>query len=417
MKLLPVQQLAVFYAPTEVRRTQVGRLAQRRGEVLFEYHRDFLASGLELSPFRLPLAPGVVVGDPARFEGLKGVFDDSLPDGWGRLLIDRLARKSGFSAAALGPLDRLALVGARGVGALKYEPEAPLAAAPSAIDLARVAQDAQAVLAQTRVRDLDALVALGSSPQGARPKALVWLNDRGEVRPHTARPTAGFTGWLVKFRGLGDDAHAGTLEQAFCLMARAAGIEVPPTRLLRAGRQPGFFAIQRFDLHGEGRLHVHTLGGLLEAPHGSFAVDYRELLSATRALTRDEGAVAEMFRRACFNVLAHNRDDHARNFAFLMDDRGAWRPSPAYDLTYSSGPGGEHSMLVLGEGRAPTVDHLLRLARGAGLKRPAVLIEPVRAAVAKFHRFADEARVPRRVAARVASALGAARRRPARRQE
>ena len=137
-------------------------------------------------------------------------------------------------------------------------------------------------------------------------------------------------------------------------MAKAAGIDVPRTQLLgKTTRSPGYFAIERFDRKGTTRIHMHTLGGLLQLPHAYAELDYRDLLKVTRELTRNEAAVAEMFRRACFNVLAHNRDDQSRNFAFLMDEQGAWRPSPAYDLTCSSGPGGEHTMLVAGEARAP----------------------------------------------------------------
>jgi serine/threonine-protein kinase HipA len=190
-------------------------------------------------------------------------------------------------------------------------------------------------------------------------------------------------------------------------MAGAAGLEVPEGALLgRTGRRPGYFAVRRFDRTGTRRTHLHSLGGLLELPHGYLALDALEVLTVTRRLTRDDRAVGELFRRMCFNVLAHNRDDHVRNVAFLMDEAGAWRPSPAFDLTCSAGPRGEHSTPVLGEGRAPGVGHLLRLAAAAGVKRAAELLEAVREAVDGFHRFADEAGVPARVAGRVGKVLG-----------
>src|SRR5262249_39673922 len=156
-------------------------------------------------------------------------------------------------------------------------------------------------------------------------------------------------------------------------------------------RSPGFFAIERFDRDGAKRIHMHTLGGLFELPHGYPALDYLDLLKVTRDLTRDESAVAEMFRRACFNVLAHNRDDHSRNFAFLMDEAGTWRPSPAYDLTFADGPCGEHTLLVAGEGRAPGKEHLVALAEKAELRNGAKIIDEVRAAVSRFKRVADAA--------------------------
>jgi len=194
-------------------------------------------------------------------------------------------------------------------------------------------------------------------------------------------------------------------------MAEAAGVEVPRTQVLgTTKREPGYFAVQRFDRVGTKRRHTHTLGGLLHLPHGYPGLDYRDLLKVTRQLTRDESAVAEMFRRACFNVFARNRDDHTRNFAFLMDERGSWQPSPAYDLTFASGPGGEHTMLVAGEGRAPTREHLLELAQQSDVRHGAAIVDDVRAAVDRFKDFSDQAGVPARLRNSVASALGVPRR-------
>jgi serine/threonine-protein kinase HipA len=211
----------------------------------------------------------------------------------------------------------------------------------------------------------------------------------------------------VKFRAKDDDEHAGTLEHAYMQMAGAAGIDVPPTTMLgRTRKHRGYFAIRRFDRDGVRKLHMHTLAGLLHAPHIYPSTTYRELLLATRRLTRDEAAVSEMFRRACFNVFAHNRDDHTRNFAFLMNERGEWRPSPAYDLTFSPGPGGEHSMLVGREGANPTEKDLLELAKSVDLKRPRPVLDEVRLAVGRFARHADEAGLPSKVSDQIAKALG-----------
>jgi serine/threonine-protein kinase HipA len=390
VKLRPVAQVAVFYEPGE-HRIKVGRLALKGRELLFEYDAAFLGSKLELSPIHLPLAPGVVVGRPDLFDGLPGVFDDSLPDGWGRLLLDRRAAELGIARGALTALDRLTVIGARSMGALTYEPEVAIDD-PAIATLAALAKQTQRVLRGGGGADLERLIALGGSPQGARPKVLVELDG---------------SAWLVKFRGAHDDRHTAPLEHAYFVMAKAAGIEVPRTRVLgQTKRTPGYFAIERFDRAPAQRIHMHTLGGLLHLPHGYPALDYTDLLKVTRRLTRNEAAVAEMFRRACFNVLAHNRDDHCRNFAFLMDARGAWRPSPAYDLTFSPGPGGQHTLLVAGEGQAPTHEHLLRLARSLELKRATRILDEVRAATRRFKTFADRAGVPAKVRATVASAIG-----------
>lgn len=404
MRLETVDQLAVFYEPTPERRRKVGRLVRRDRQILFEYEPEFLGSKLALSPFHLPLRPGVVAG-PVVFGGLMGVFDDSLPDGWGRLLIDRRAAELGFEGESLTPLDRLALVGARSIGALVYEPEAAFED-PSIVKLSQLARETDLVLRDASGPDLERLIAVGGSPQGARPKVLVQLSPGGEIHFGARAIQPGFTAWIVKFRARADEPGSAALEHAYFLMARAAGIDVPRTRLLgKTQRNPGYFAIERFDRRGPARVHSHTLGGLLQLPHGYPALDYTELLKVTRQLTRSEAAVAEMFRRACFNVFAHNRDDHCRNFSFLMDEQGRWTPSPAYDLTFAPGPGGEHTMLVVGEARAPGPVHLAQLAARAELKHSAKILDEVRVATGRFQRFATQAGVPARLAKRVAAVL------------
>jgi serine/threonine-protein kinase HipA len=406
VKLEQVEQLAVFYEPTPARRRKVGRLALRQRQLLFEYDRAFLSEGLELSPRHLPLRPGVVVGQPAVLDGLMGVFDDSLPDGWGRLLIDRRAAERGVSGVTLTPLDRLALVGARSMGALVYEPETELDD-PAIVKLAELAKEADAVLRDASGPNLERLIAVGGSPKGARPKVLIQLAPSGEVHFGARQIDPGFTAWLVKFPARGDHRHSASLEHAYFSMASAAGLDVPKTQVLgKTARHPGYFAIERFDRRGNTRIHMHTLGGLLHLPPAYPALDYLDLLKVTRDLTRNEAAVAEMFRRACFNVFAHNRDDHSRNFAFLMDEKGEWRSSPAYDLTFAEGPGGEHTMLVGGEGRNPGREHLMAIANAVGLKHATKLVEQVRAGVSQFSRLAEKAGVPAALRKQTAKALG-----------
>jgi serine/threonine-protein kinase HipA len=246
----PVQRLTVFYEPEEGRRIRVGQLATKAGQIFFEYAADFLTTRLELSPFRLPLRPGLVAGDATVFAGLMGVFEDSLPDGWGRLLTDRRAAKAGLTPAALGPLDRLALVGSRAVGALVYQPEVELVT-PTAISLTDLASDVEAVLRHAEPTDLERLIALGGSPQGARPKALVQVSDDNRLVLGDPVSRPGFTAYLLKFPATNDDPHAGTLEYVYMKMAAAAKIEVPPAIMLGATKNhPGYFAVQRFDREG-----------------------------------------------------------------------------------------------------------------------------------------------------------------------
>ena len=406
MKLKQVEQVAVYYEPEQGRRMKVGRLALKARQILFEYDPVFLGSKLELSPFKLPPTPDVILGTPDVLDGLMGVFDDSLPDGWGRLLIDRRAAELGLSGSSLTPLDRLTLVGARSMGALIYEPEIALED-PVMVKLSELARETETVLEGNSGADLERLIAVGGSPKGARPKVLIQLSPKGEVHFGAKTIDPGFTAWLVKFLSRGDDPDSAPLEHSYFLMAKAAGIDVPKTQLLgKTKRVPGYFAIERFDRIGATRRHTHTLGGLLHLPHAYPALDYTDLLKVTRRLTRDEAAVAEMFRRACFNVFARNRDDHTRNFTFLMDERGAWQPSPAYDLTFAGGPGGEHTMLIAGEGRAPGREHLLKLAKASDLKHAEPIIDQVREVVDRFKDFAEQAGVPVRLRGTVATALG-----------
>lgn len=403
MSFTPVTSLVVSYEPEEGKPRRVGRLLRQNRALLFEYDAAFIAGGLELSPFKLPLGAGVFRGDPGRFDGLMGLFDDSLPDGWGRLLIDRRAKNAGLSAAQLGPLDRLSLVGSRSMGALIYEPE-QLREIPTVVKLAELEKEIATVLADRNGADLDRLIAIGGSPHGARPKALVQIDEKGVLHAGVARALPGCSAWLLKFRSSTDDAESGVLEHAYFLMAKAAGLDVPETQLL--GLAPGVFAIRRFDRAGHRRLHQHTLAGLLEAPHTYSSVTYKELLLVGRRLVQAEPGVEELFRRACFNVFARNRDDHSKNFSFVMNEEGTWSVSPAYDLNFSDGPGGEHWMTVAGEGANPERSHLEALAKQGDVKRPAPIIDRVRAAVDRFASFADQAGVSAKMRARVAKALG-----------
>lgn len=405
MKFERTDQLAVFYEPRPDGRVKVGRLALKQRQLLFEYDAAFVASKLQISPFNLPLTPDVKIGTSELLDGLMGVFEDSLPDGWGKLLIDRRAAELGMSGATLTQLDRLALVGARSMGALVYEPEVSVDD-PETVKLAELAREAKSVLFDRDGADLERLIAVGGSPKGARPKVLIQLGPKGQILSGARTIQEGFTAWLVKFPARDDDPHSASLEHAYFLMAKAAGIETPSTQVLsRTNRSPGYFAIERFDRVGTKKIHIHTLGGLLQLPHGYTALDYADLLAVTRKLTRNEEAVAEMFRRACFNVFAHNRDDHSRNFAFMMDEKGIWNPSPAYDLTFSNGPGGEHTMLVAKEARNPGIHHLKALAELCDVKNGSKIIDQVHEAVRRFKVFAEKAEVPAKLSNRTAKAL------------
>ena len=372
----------------------VGRLGYLDRVARFEYDNNFLAAGLEISPVhhRANIASGLIRPyEPNVFDGLHGVFHDSLPDGWGRLLMDRRARELGINPATLTPLDRLAWVGDRGIGALCYAPDANVwNEGEPTVDLDRLAADARRVLAG-HVSDVIAeLGHLGGSPGGARPKAMVAIDQQDGAVYGATPPGGDHRHYLVKFRGKEDPEDAANIEQAYADMARAAGVRVPETRLVAGGGGQHYFASLRFDRDGTRRLHTHSASGLLYADFREPSLDYSSLIALTRSVTRDRREVAEMFALAAFNVLAYNRDDHARQFAFLMERDGLWRLAPAYDLTYSPGPGGEHSTSVLGRGKRITRLHLLELGKYADLNAAEAsrCVDRVASAVADWNPFA-----------------------------
>ena len=375
----------------------VGKLATKNRQVYFEYDAGFLQKSLEISPFKLPLQSGVQTFEPQLFEGLPGVFNDSLPDGWGRLLLDRALRASGIMPDTFVPLDRLAHVGRHGMGALIYETDYSAAISDPQIDLDVLSEQSQHILAGESSDLLDELLALNGSSAGARPKAMIAVNNDKTHIIHGIVPIdADYAPWLVKFANSADSPDAGAIEFVYSQMARLAGLEIMETYLFPAKRGFGYFATQRFDLLPDGkRLHMHTACGLLHSDFRVPALDYQDLIKATMMLTRDIREAQKMYRLAVFNVLSYNRDDHAKNFSFLMDEIGQWRLSPAYDLTFSSGPGGEQSTMVMGEGKNPSIEHLLKLAALADLPEQEAneIIEQVRNALNQWHTLAKQAGV------------------------
>ena len=371
----------------------LGRLALRDGRIYFEYERTFLDGGLEISPFNLPLRPGVQTFDRLLFEGLPGAFNDSLPDGWGRLLLDRLMKSRGLLPEEISPLDRLAHVGHSGMGALVYEPDFGGDVPDHGVNLDQLAAHAKDVLEGEAGEVLEELLALNGSSAGARPKAMIGLDADRRIAIHGMHQLReGFEPWLVKFPNHGDGFDAGAIEYVYALMAKEAGLDMAEVHLLPAQEGAGYFATRRFDRSGGHRLHVHSACGLLHSDFRTPSLDYEDLTAVTMVLTHDARETEKMFRLAVFNVLAHNRDDHSKNFSFLMDAQGDWTLSPAYDLTFASGPGGEQSTLVMGEGRNPSIEHLTRLGLEAELSGPRIddIIERVKASLSRWRELAKE---------------------------
>jgi serine/threonine-protein kinase HipA len=405
MAYSPIELLTVYLDARNQRR-KVGRLAFKDRQLLFEYDASFIASGIELSPIKLPLRPGISVADTTIFDGLFGVFNDSLPDGWGRLLLDRTVEKYGIHRGQLNPLDRLAYVGRHGMGALSYEPELGLENTddvPLALD--RIAEESAAVLAGENEEVFEELLRLNGSSSGARPKIVAQVSpDKKRIIHGQQQLQSGFAHWMIKFPSSQDARDMGAIEYAYSLMAKDAGVEMPETHLFRTKRNK-YFGTKRFDRDGDARIHMHSLGGLIHADHRSPSLDYDTVLRVTLALTRNIQDAEKAYALACFNVLAHNRDDHVKNFSFLLNARNEWIFAPAYDLVFSYGPGGEQSMLVMGEGRNPGTTQLQALGKQHGIKNAPEILAKVERAVANWPRYAELADVSRKSTKDVAAKI------------
>jgi serine/threonine-protein kinase HipA len=387
-------ELLTVYLDARNQRRKVGRLAFKDRRVLFEYDPSFIASGIEISPIKLPLRPGVYLADTTIFDGLFGVFNDSLPDGWGRLLLDRTVEKYGIHRGQLNPLDRLAYVGRHGMGAISYEPELSLKNADDApLALDKLAEESAAVLAGENEEVFEELLRLNGSSSGARPKIVAQVSaDKKRIIHGQQKLQPGFADWMIKFPSSQDPQDVGAIEYAYSLMAKDAGVEMPETHLFCTKRNK-YFGTKRFDRDGDARIHMHSLGGLIHADHRSPSLDYDMVLRVTLALTRNIQDAEKSYALACFNVLAHNRDDHVKNFSFLLNARNEWIFAPAYDLVFSYGPSGEQSMLVMGEGRNPGTAQLQALGKQHGIEKAPEILAKVNWAVANWPRYAKLADV------------------------
>ncbi|HEY0797715.1 MAG TPA: type II toxin-antitoxin system HipA family toxin [Candidatus Baltobacteraceae bacterium] len=385
--------LQVIFEFAQGKRLQVGRLALARGAVVFQYAPEIARSQLMLNPFIDPPTTRGLISpkNPRDFQGLHGAFAHSLPDAWGEMLVRRRAEAEGISHASLTALDKLAIVGRRGPGALIYEPE--LTKDPTeTVDLDALAASAAELLDGRETVAIEQLERLGGSSGGARPKVLVGINDAGRIRPGDADLPAGYTHWIVKFRSSANDiADIGALEAAYADMARAAGLQMSETRLIE-GSKGRYFATKRFDrLSGNRRIHMLSAATLLDVGWDEASMGYEQLMKLTRQVTRNERAVDDMYRRMVFNVLAHNRDDHANQHAYLMDERGEWILAPAFDLTYSDGVGTEHYMDVVGRGGDDiTLSSFEKLANTQGIRtaQATAIFDEVSAAVRDFATYA-----------------------------
>ena len=344
----------------------VGTLSMTPGnhKCAFEYSPNWLADGFSISPLELPLRSGLLLPKTDYFYGNFGIFEDSMPDGYGNYLLNRILQKYGTSLIEMNPIERLSFVGAKGMGALTYVPESTINTAEETATLDQMQKDALDVLSEKDFSSTEMLYINSGNSGGCRPKCL-WKDDEGS--------------WLVKFRHTYDPADIGQREYEILMKAKECGITVPDCKLFN-GR---YLGTKRFDITPNGtRIHVATASALLCESIRQPMMDYRRLIRFTAYLTQDTSQVQEMFRRMIFNYEIGNNDDHAKNFSFIFDGK-RWNISPAYDLTECRDANhGFHSSLANGK-EHPTLEDFLIIAVDAGLtkKQAMNIIEIIRAVV------------------------------------
>jgi len=341
----------------------VGILAQTEKKMIaFAYDDEWLRDGFSISPFSLPLEKRVFVPAKYYFGGLFGVFADSLPDAWGNILLNQVLKNNDLVPGEINALERLAIVGDSGMGALSYRPVKELSIETMFLSLDELAKQCKDMLSTGNAENLDELYRLGGTSGGARPKVMVEMDGES---------------WIIKFPAHVDGPEVGLMEYEYARCAKLCGIDMTQTRLLASESCPGYFGTERFDRKkmSDGlpaqRVHMLTAAALLELDFSQPSLDYHALMKLTKILTRDDKYdMEQMYRRMCFNVFAHNRDDHSKNFSYLYDEtKKMWRLSPAYDITYSNTYYGEHTTTVDGNGRNPGHKELTAVGEAAGLKR------------------------------------------------
>ena len=352
-----IKSLQVFY-----NEKKVGTLALMKNNIVaFEYDNEWINNGFSISPFSLPLKKQVFIPKIDPFDGLYGVFSDSLPDGWGRLLVDRMLNSQNINPREISQIDRLAIVGETGMGALSYKPEYNLLEDKDyQEDYDNLALSCKKILNTEYSADLDKLFKLGGSSGGARPKILTKIDNED---------------WIIKFPSSLDDSNIGKLEYLYSVCAKKCKIDIPETKLFPSKISSGYFGIKRFDRKKLStgtirKLHMISVSGLLETSHRIPNLDYNDLMQLTLNLTKSFEEVEKLFRLMCFNVFSHNRDDHSKNFSFIYnEDLNKWELSPAYDLTYSYSINGEHATTINGNGVNPSLNDILKVAEKIGLDK------------------------------------------------
>jgi serine/threonine-protein kinase HipA len=365
---------------------KIGEMVENQSKIYFKYDKDFIPKGIEISPFKLKLSNEILTPKETHFDGLFGVFSDSIPDGWGKLLLDRKLLSLGIPQFQINALDRLTFIDNNSMGAISYEPEYEnLSLNTFKVDLDQISDEVESVLKGSFDDIIEELYLLGGSSGGARPKILVGYNPiTEEIIPNKLNLPEGFEHWIIKFPATSDLTDIALIEYTYNMMAKNAGIEISECKLFKSKKRNYFFGSKRFDRIGNQRLHLHSVAGLLHDNFRMSTLDYGHIMDCAFKLEKQFSSYEKILKLAAFNVFAHNRDDHSKNFSFLMNEKGDWKFAPAYDLTFSQSSYGFHSTTIAGESKNPSLDHLNKLAKHFGVKNSNKIFESVKDAVSQF---------------------------------
>lgn len=366
----------------------VGSLALDEGRYYFKYDEEFLQNEIQISPILMPKGNQVFIGPNNVFDGLFGVFNDSLPDGWGKLLVDRIFIQKGRAPSMISALERLALVGVRGNGALIYEPSSENDHFSFSADLDTYAIESEKLLKDGQSNSLDEMATLGGNSVGARPKIHVYFSETDEKLNSILQEHC--SPYIIKFRSQHDLIDAAKIEYVYYQMAIDCGIEMSPSRLFKGNTDKCYFGTLRFDQGPSWRKHFHSVSGLLNDNYRVSTLDYGHVMDLANRLENNLNAAEKVFRIAVFNLFAHNADDHTKNFGFLMDVQGNWSFSPAYDLTFSPAQNNCHQLSYSGIYQNPSTKELLKLASHFNIKNPEIIISQIKDTLVDFSKYAKQ---------------------------
>ncbi|MBI2257693.1 MAG: HipA domain-containing protein [Flavobacteriia bacterium] len=396
------QQKANVFINLEGVKNEIGTLIYDDRKIYFKIKDTFLDNNLpfkgkklSLSPFKIEHSNQIQVAPHMPYEGLFGLFSDSLPDAWGKLLIDRYLKSKNLELLELNPLLRLLYVGKNGNGALEYEPhEEYFKSELSEIDLNEFNLASQKIIIGENSMLLDDFYRLGGTSGGARPKMSVGFNPKtNHLIPINSYLPKNYENWLVKFPSTFDLPEIANIEYAYYKMAIACGIEMSDSKLLVGEKDSCFFVTKRFDRNENGKLHLHSFAGLIHDDFTQCNLDYGHLLDAAFYLVNSKSVQQKIFKLAAFNVFSSNQDDHSKNFSFIFNKKKEWKFAPAYDLTFSPSKYDFNSMSVAKKHKNIQTNDLLDLAKHFQILNADKIVQEVKETINNWQYFAKDAGV------------------------